>query len=80
MNLKVIIHVFETGNISLVPITAYNILGELLTLLIDSNDFSGVQLGLIFVTKYFVIMIERYNYHPIICECLDDLRQMYMMY
>ena len=39
---------FETQNILLSTITAYNFLGESLTLLIDLSEFSGAQLGLIF--------------------------------
>ena len=71
---------FETQNILLSIITAYNFLGELLTLLIDSNEVSRAQLGLIYVIERIIIIIGVYNYCPIICEYLDGLRHRYTIY
>ena len=53
MCLLVIIHVFETKNIFLNKITAYNFLDELFTLFVGSGEFSLAQLGLIFVKGVF---------------------------
>ena len=73
-------YVFVTKNIFHGIIVTYKFIFGLLTLFIDSREFSRAELGLIFVIECLVITIERYSYYPIICVHLEVLRYSYMIY